>query len=78
MDICRESLFGSANVRDGLHLSGKGHKLLFEEVERVIKANFSQFDPERMEASDVALASPLVLPESVSGPSVTSANAQLD
>ena len=63
MNIFRESLFGSAYVRDGLHLSAKGHGLLFEEVERVIMAKFSQFDPERMEASDVLLASPLVLPK---------------
>ena len=62
MTMFRESLSGSADVRDGLHLSGKGHKLLFEEVGRVIKANFSEFDPERMEASDVKLPTPLVLP----------------
>jgi len=62
IDIFRECLSGSADVRDGLHLSGKGHKLLFEEVERVIKANFSDFDPEKMEAADVKSPSPLVLP----------------
>jgi len=63
MNIFRKSLPGSADVRDGLHLSGKDHELLFEEGERVIKAKFSEFDPDRMEASDVALASPIVLPE---------------
>jgi len=62
MNISRESLSGSADVRDGLHLSGKGHKLLFEEVERVIKADFSEFDPEKMEAANVKSPSPLVLP----------------
>jgi hypothetical protein len=36
--------------------------LLFQEVERVIKANFSGFDPEVMEASDVKSPTPLVLP----------------
>jgi len=58
----RESLPGSADVRDGLHLSGKGHKLLFQEVERVIKGSFNEFDPEVVEASDVQSPTPLVLP----------------
>jgi hypothetical protein len=62
MTMSRESFTGSADVRDGLHLSGKGHSLLFEQVERVIKANFSEFDPEVMEASDVKSPTPLVLP----------------
>jgi hypothetical protein len=62
MTMFRESLSGSADVRDGLHLSGKGHMLLFQEVERVIKASFSGFDPEVMEASSVKLPTPLVLP----------------
>jgi hypothetical protein len=62
MIMFRESLSGAANVRDGLHFSGKGHKLLFQEVERVIKASFSEFDPEVMEASDVKSPTPLVLP----------------
>jgi hypothetical protein len=62
MNTSRESLSGSADVRDGLHLSGKGHNLLFKEVGRVIKADFSGFDPDNMEASDVELSSPLVLP----------------
>jgi len=62
MNMSRECHSGSADVRDGLHLSGKGHKLLFEEVERVIKANFSEFDPEKMEAANVKSPSPLVLP----------------
>jgi hypothetical protein len=62
MITSRESLPGSADFRDGLHLSGKGHELLFEEVERVIKADFSEFDPENMEASEVKWPSPLVLP----------------
>jgi hypothetical protein len=62
MTMFREPLSGSADVRDGLDLSGKGHKLLFQEVERVVKASFSEFDPEEMEASDVKLPTPLVLP----------------
>jgi len=62
MNMSRECLCGSADVRDGLHLSGKGHMLLLEEVERAIKANFSDFDPEKMKALDIEMASPLVLP----------------
>ena len=61
MTMFRESLPGSADVRDGLHLSAKGHKLLFQEVERVIKGSFER-DPEVTEASEVKSPTPLVLP----------------
>lgn len=43
-------------------MSGKGHQLLFDKVERVIKAEFSDWDAEEMKASDVNVPSPLVLP----------------
>ena len=54
---------GSADRRDGLHLSGKGHKLVFDEVERVMKANLGEWDPDLMKESDVDVPSPLALPE---------------
>jgi len=52
-----------ADDRDGLHLSGKGHKLVFDEVERVMKANLGEWDPDLMKESDVDVPSPLALPE---------------
>ena len=53
---------GSADGRDGLHLSGKGHKLVFDEVERVMKANVGWY-PDLMKESDVDVPCPLALPE---------------
>jgi len=44
-------------------LSAKGHELLFNEVERVIKANMTEWDPARMESLEVKVPSPLTLPK---------------
>jgi len=44
-------------------LSAKGHELLFNEVERVIKTNMTEWDPARMDSQEVKVPSPLILPK---------------